>query len=137
MSLTSTYNRIKRQKSLEPRSYEDALSRPSSTVWPGCRDGRCMPCGRIHDFSYSAYCGPNRKETVHRFRCWQNHTNGCPSDKPEPMHSYENSRCTQCGRTEPWVSPDGDKFTTLAEAKRAGFKRKQLVREHEYIECIS
>ena len=63
-------------------TYEQALAKPSRTIWPGCGDGRRKPCGRVHDFGYSTY-GPNgTRPWVHNFCCWQNHEHGCPSPIP-------------------------------------------------------
>ena len=74
-----------RRATQSPKTYEQAMKRPSRKIWPGCGDGRRRPCGRIHDFSYSVYSGPNgQTTTVHDFRCAQNHFSGCPNPIPEP-----------------------------------------------------
>jgi len=38
------------------RSYEDAYRKGGRDVWPGCGAvGRCMPCGRIHNYDYRSH----------------------------------------------------------------------------------
>ncbi|KKK49001.1 hypothetical protein LCGC14_3139450, partial [marine sediment metagenome] len=63
------------------QTYEQALKKPSEDIWPGCGDGRNMPCGTIHDFSYTAHAGG---PLIHSFQCTENHHNGCPQPHPEP-----------------------------------------------------
>lgn len=109
-----------------PLTYAEALARPSRAVWPGCGDGRCRSCGRVHDFSYRTWTG----QIAHRFLCWQNHVHGCPQPIPEPaLHRWRNGYCAVCGAKEPWVAPDGRRYSTLEEARRHGWRRHQLVRE--------
>lgn len=71
-----TYESVMRQKGLQPR------------VWPGCGgEGRCRPCGRIHDF------GPGLG-----LRCWENHHHGCPQPRPASAHDFNRAgRCRTCG----------------------------------------
>lgn len=115
-----------RYKSSDPTTYEQAYSK-ASYIW-ACGDGRCMPCGRLHDFCYTTYASMNRMKIVHRFRCWQNHEHGCPREKPKPKHKFVNGRCEICKAKEPWKAPNGEEFYTLDSAKRAGFKRSELTR---------
>ena len=93
-------------------TYEEALSRPSRDVWPGCGDGRCRSCGGVHDFCYMAGYGKDRR-SVHQIECLQRRQFGCPQPNPEPKHRYEKGRCVKCRRPAGWN----------------GFKRSQLVRE--------
>jgi len=111
----------------EPTTYTQALAKPSRGVWSGCGDGRCRPCGRVHDFGRR----PSYGDYIHRFKCAQNHTSGCPQPKPEPEHSWSGNRCTVCGRAAQWVAPDGAKYRTLQAAAFRGFKRRDLKRESE------
>lgn len=72
-----------RRRPQSPKTYDQALRRPSRRIWPGCGDGRRRPCGRIHDFSRRITSGPNgQTETVHDFRCARNHRSGCPNPIP-------------------------------------------------------
>ncbi len=71
----------KKQPKKGPTTYEQALKFPDKHIWPGCGDGRKMPCGTIHDFSYPAYYGG---PVIHSFQCTENHYQGCPRPKPEP-----------------------------------------------------
>lgn len=75
-------------------TYDVALQHGASDVWPGCgREGRCRPCGRIHDFSRRV-----GDRTVHDFMCLQNHEFGCPHPMPEPEHQLtKRGRCKVCG----------------------------------------
>jgi hypothetical protein len=110
----------------EAKTYEQAYSRPSKTIWPGCGDGRCMPCGSVHDFCYSVYKG-----VVHRFRCSYNNRMGCPQPIPKQEHDWVNGRCSKCKRQAGWIGPDGVRYPRLWDAKRAGVQRKLLIREDQ------
>lgn len=84
------------------RSYDDAQKRGGSDVWPGCGSiGRCMPCGRVHNFDYRQF-----NEWVDRYACAQNHQRGCPQPKPEPKHDWpaRGTRCRRCGARRPKLS---------------------------------
>lgn len=109
------------------RSYEDARKRGSHDVWPGCGSiGRCMPCGRLHNFDYRSHVnGP----IVDDFRCVRNHHDGCPRPKPEPKHDWGPRTCRRCGRERGWIAPDRMQYRSLMAAKRHGWNRKQLERE--------
>lgn len=71
-------------------TYDRVMARkgPQRDVWPGCGgQGRCRPCGRIHDF------GP-----ALGFRCVQNHQQGCPSPQPPADHDFNRAgNCRTCG----------------------------------------
>lgn len=78
------------------KSYDDAYKRGGSDVWPGCgKVGRCMPCGRIHNYDYRSHVnGP----MIDDYRCSRNHRAGCPRPKPEPEHDLNRQRrCRRCG----------------------------------------
>lgn len=81
------------------KSYEQAEKNGGTDVWPGCgKLGRCMPCGRIHNFIYKSHVnGP----MVDDFRCARNQQMGCPHPKPEPEHKHRGTdkrgRCLRCG----------------------------------------
>lgn len=80
----------------EPNSYAYAVATPSWSVWPGCGDGRCRPCGNVHDFSYSTSGGLIYH---HRFHCLRHWNGGCPEPKPEPVHDLaRNGYCRVCHR---------------------------------------
>jgi len=82
------------------RSYEDAYRKGGRDVWPGCGAvGRCMPCGRIHNYDYRSHVnGP----MVNDFRCSRNYHAGCPQPKPEPEHDLNRQqRCRRCGTRVP------------------------------------
>lgn len=102
--------------------YAKALASPSKSVWPGCGDGRCMPCGRVHDFGSSGRAS---------IRCWRNHQMGCPQPHPEPEHEWRKGRCSRCMRRARWLATDGRVFRTVAEAHRAGVRRCELTREQQ------
>lgn len=110
-----------------PSTYEEATRRASLKVWGGCGDGRCRPCGQVHDFSYRDGAG----RTVHRFACATNWRSGCPSPQPTPQHRWESGRCTGCGARPRWLAPDGSAHRTTAAARYAGWKRAQLRREDQ------
>jgi hypothetical protein len=76
---------------MKPTTYEQAMRRPSQEVWPGCGDGRCRPCGLIHNMDYRVgdQWNPN-------WVCVENHHRGCPSPKPEPQHDVQRGRCVKC-----------------------------------------
>ena len=67
-----------------PKTYQQALKKPSKKIWPGCGDGRKRWCGGIHNYSYVGYNG-----LVNRFSCAMNHRQGCPQPIPDPGVSYE------------------------------------------------
>ena len=112
-----------------PKTYAQAMARPSREVWPGCGDGRCMPCGRVHDFGWSPSHGP----WVPRFQCSENFRNGCPQPHPEQQHEWNPSgmHCSRCGKKARWVAPDGSLHRNLKQAKSAGWKRRELKLESE------
>lgn len=86
----------------DPRTYDEAMRRPSRRIWSGCGDGRCMPCGRIHDYYWTDSTG----KTVHDFRCWHNNNFGCPDPHPEPEHDWNLAgRCNVCGVKQKKVHP--------------------------------
>lgn len=85
------------------KSYEDANNHGENDVWPGCgRQGRCMPCGQIHDFGYSgSYSG----KWIHKFYCWANHEKGCPNPKLNPIHNFnDKGKCVRCGFIDEVIS---------------------------------
>jgi len=83
----------------EVDSYEKAVAKPSAIVWPGCGDGRCRTCGRVHDFRYSTAGG---RFYYHHYHCWYNWMYGCPDPKPEPVHDLApNGYCRVCHRRFP------------------------------------
>ena len=79
------------------RSYEDAQRRGERDVWPGCgKLGRCMPCGRVHNFDYQL-----GGRWIDRYQCAKNHSFGCPQPHPEPTHDFNRvGRCTRCGAVD-------------------------------------
>lgn len=80
-----------------PTTYDQAYHAPSRERWPGCLDGRCMPCGRLHDFSWDGHGDNGKRILIHRFQCFQNYQNGCPQPKPVAVHEYdERGRCVKC-----------------------------------------
>lgn len=82
----------------EFKSYDAALRSKSSAVWPGCKgEGRCRPCGNVHDFQRTSYDDKGAKR-VHEYACLQNHEYGCPTPKPEATHDYNRAgNCRVCG----------------------------------------
>jgi hypothetical protein len=81
------------------RSYEDAQKRGDKDVWPGCgKLGRCMPCGRIHNFDYQTRLGGS---WIDRYQCAQNHDRGCPQPHPEPKHDWHGTTCRRCKAKRP------------------------------------
>lgn len=106
----------------EPRSYEQAQAKASTLVWPGCGDGRCMPCGRVHNFDFPVYGGMQD-----RFRCYINYTRGCPQPKKKPEHDWHNGKCKKCRVEQGW-GYHGKWYRTIASAKRAGIDRAVLAR---------
>ena len=112
-----------------PTTYSQAMAAPSRAIWPGCDDGRCMPCGRIHDFSRLGHGGRRN----HGFRCARNHYQGCPTLIPEPEHDWDSGtrdgRCRKCGVRPRWRSPDGASHRSVFDARNAGWNREQLTRE--------
>lgn len=70
----------KKLKIIKPTTYDQALKKASTSIWPGCGDGRKRGCGAIHDFSYNAYFGGS---LTHRFLCTENYFHGCPNPKSE------------------------------------------------------
>lgn len=90
------------------RDYQDAWRRGGRDVWPGCGNGRCRPCGRIHDFGRDQYSyqrnGARTSKWISRFQCRENSVNGCP---PEPfsggcvLKSEKHKTCATCGK-EVW-----------------------------------
>lgn len=107
-------------------SYEQAKRDGGRDVWPCGIVGRCMPCGRIHDFGGADALGQFR----HDFRCWQNHERGCPAPKPEPRHEYigQSAQCCICGAKRGWLDGDGAWFPTIAVARKAKVQRNNLRR---------
>jgi hypothetical protein len=112
-------------KSRDP--YAEAMKRASRTVWPGCIDGRCRPCGGLHNFSYVDSAG----QAHDNVRCRINYQLGCPQPHPEPVHQWVGHRCSRCGRSAGWVALDGRIFSTISHAKANGLKRAQLRRESD------
>jgi len=80
------------------KSYDDAYRNGREDVWPGCGIlGRCMSCGRVHNFTYRA----DARRIADDFRCWRNNEYGCPRPKPEPAHDLNRvGRCKRCGAKE-------------------------------------
>lgn len=79
------------------RSYDEALKKGSKDLWLGCdREGRCRPCGQIHDMQKRSYSDSPKRD----FWCLQNYTKGCPDPKPAPRHQLNRrGRCVVCGVT--------------------------------------
>lgn len=77
------------------KGYDDALRRGGRDVWPGCGNGRCRPCGQIHDFSY--WVG---NKVVHSIQCLLNSQAGCPDPKPGgcQLKSVKHRTCSACGK---------------------------------------
>ncbi len=104
------------------------MSGDAARMWPGCHgDGRCRPCGALHDFKRLPTYGPVRHDVC----CWQNHEHGCPQPHPDPVHTWDNGRCRQCHVRAQWIAPDGTRFHTIADARRARVPRSTLHREDE------
>lgn len=98
------------------RSYDDAQARGREDVWPGCgKLGRCMPCGRIHNFDYRF-----GDKYVDRYACAQNHQRGCPQPHPEPKHDWpaRGTTCRRCGAKRPKLS--SNMLHMLSAAARKG-----------------
>jgi len=113
------------------KSYQDAYKNGKRDIWPGCGDGRCMPCGRIHDFDYASWDSNGNRVYISNYSCWENYQHGCPREKPEPVHTFESGKCKVCGKRAMWMSPDGKYHRTIDIAKRKGWRRDQLVRQGE------
>lgn len=104
--------------------YQLAHSKPSSKIWPGCGDGRCMPCGRIHDFGKRDHDGKWQSD----MRCVRNHHSGCPvGELPKPVHDWGvTNRCGTCRRKARWIAPDGSAYGSMREALTKGWKKQDL-----------
>lgn len=100
------------------RDYDDAQKRGGRDVWSCGAEGRCRPCGRIHDFGYAVNHGDRR--WVAQFSCWHRHQLGCPREQPEPKHDWpaRGTRCRRCGARRPRLS--SAMLHLLGAAARAG-----------------
>lgn len=85
------------------KTYEQAWRHGDSDVWPGCGNGRCRPCGRIHDFGRMVQTGKYKRVWVPRFQCHTNAMQGCPQPHPGGcvLKSEKHRTCAVC-RKELW-----------------------------------
>ena len=91
-----------------------------ASIWPGCGTiGICMPCGSrlvriIEGHKDYWVC-----------RSWKQLGEACPENQL-PAHKWRKMTCVLCGAKRSWIAPDGERYLSLKNANKAGWKRRHL-----------
>jgi len=105
-----------------PLTAEKAYYSKKASIWP-CGMGMCMPCGRLATY---------KEDDQTRYVCATYLKLGeqCPED-PKPKHTWAGKRkCRLCGAKRLWVAPDGTRYRTILETRKAGWRRFEVRQEN-------